>query len=704
MGRINVLGFDVANLIAAGEVVDRPASVVKELMENALDAGASVITVEIQKGGIAFIRVSDNGCGMDADDLPVAVLRHATSKIASASDLDGISTLGFRGEALAAISAVSRVRIFSKIPDAEFGAVMACDGGSIVSVTETGCAPGTTVIVEELFYNVPARRKFLKKDSTETVAVTGVVEKIALSMPGVSVKYIVDGEVRFMTAGDGNLRNTIYALFGRENASRTIAVDRTDGGIRVSGFISEPDNVRSNRNMENFFINGRYVKSRTATAALEQAYMSRIPQEKFPFCVLNIDLNPAAVDVNVHPAKLEVKFSDEKIVFEAVYYAVRGALESMGSRPELSVGNRTKTAESTLSRPSARNAVPLSPSSAKPGGPSKNFWVSDEEARKLFGAFVSPDAAKSQNTSRAQMKITAPGVSASGSVAPVKYESTREAEHEDTPALSPSAPTEPTAPPAAAAPLETESLPATETPPELFAVSHPSPVSAPIASNSPASESEAEPESEVTETPACPEIPDYSIIGEAFNCYVIVQMEDRLLFIDKHAAHERILFDQLCENLRRKAKTAQILMFPLELSMTGAEVQALEEYRAQIEAIGFGWRATGEKVLVSEIPTEISRDAAPDMLCTLAGRLADGTGSVESTEAQFFEARLYQASCKAAIKGGRIYSVENIRWLCDRILCVPKDGGSAVKTCPHGRPVAFELRKNSIERQFSRIT
>ena len=288
MGKINVLSFDVANLIAAGEVGDRPASVVKELMENALDAGATSITVEIQNGGVSFIRVSDNGCGMEAEDLPVAVLRHATSKIREANDLDGIATLGFRGEALAAISAVSRVRIFSKVADAEFGALLSCDGGSVVSVTETGCAPGTTVIVEELFFNVPARRKFLKKNSTETVAVTGVVEKLALSKPEVSIRYITDGDVKFMTAGDGELRNTVYALYGRDTADRMLSVDRTDGGIRVWGYISDADSVRSNRNMENFFINGRYVKSRTAAAALEQAYVSRLPAEKFPFCVLNI--------------------------------------------------------------------------------------------------------------------------------------------------------------------------------------------------------------------------------------------------------------------------------------------------------------------------------------------------------------------------------------------------------------------------------
>jgi len=692
MGVINILGFDVANLIAAGEVVDRPASVVKELLENALDAGATAVTVEIQNGGISFIRVSDNGCGMEAEDLPVAVLRHATSKIASAEDLDGISTLGFRGEALAAISSVSKVRIFSKVPGAEFGALLECDGGSVVSVTETGCAPGTTVIVEELFFNVPARRKFLKKDSTETVAVTGVVEKIALSMPGVSIKYIADGEVRFMTAGDGNLKNTVYALFGRDTASRTVAVDRSEGGIRVHGFVSEPDNVRSNRNMENFFINGRYVKSRTAAAALEQAFASRIPAEKFPFCVLNIELNPAAVDVNVHPAKLEVKFSNEKIIFEAVYYAVLGALESASARPQLSLG-REKKPQTPPVTPAKIPSSPAKPSRTENAGSSphpseakpKNFWVSEEEARKMFGAFVPRTGERPPNTVRSQVKISAPGsvAAAPSQNRPLAESETNTREKSETVTKKP-----------AEIPVKTvsaPSIPSPAQPPDPTAT-----VPAPAQNEAreiPAEEPEA----------AAHAIPDYVIVGEAFNCYVIVQLEDRLLLIDKHAAHERILFDQLCENLHSRQKTAQVLMFPLEVNMTEAEVHALEEYREKIEAIGFGYRMQGTKVLISEIPTEISRDNAPEMLVTLAGRLAEGTGSVESTEAEFFEARLYQASCKAAIKGGRVYSLENIKWLCDRILCVPENGGSAVKTCPHGRPVAFEIRKNSIERQFSRL-
>jgi len=678
MGKINVLGFDVANLIAAGEVVDRPASVVKELLENALDAGATAVTVEIQNGGVSFIRVSDNGGGIEPDDLPVAVLRHATSKIRTAEDLDGIATLGFRGEALAAISSVSKLRIFSKVPEAEFGALLECEGGSVLGVTETGCAPGTTVIVEELFYNVPARRKFLKKDSTETVAVSGVVEKIALSVPDVSIKYIADGEIKFLTAGDGDLHHTIYAIYGREAASRTIAVDRTDGGLHVSGFISEPDSTRSNRNMENFFINGRYVKSRTAAAALEQAYATRIPSDKFPFCVLNIELNPAAVDVNVHPSKLEVKFSNERLVFEAVYYAVRGALEAVSTRPEFVLPSAPPPAKPASA---AADAAPQ---------PKKNFWVSDEEARALLGAFV-PAGPQPVNSQKSQMHIASPGMAAAASHAPAPPQ----------PAAADASEVAPAAPPAETVSSDT---PAPAAPATAAPSAEPAPSGAPTPSapTTDASSSDVVPSD--APAPDTPPVPPYIIIGEAYNCYVIVQLEDRLILIDKHAAHERILFDQMCENLRGRKKNAQMLMFPLEIPMTEPEIQALEDLRERVEALGFVFRRTRSGVSVSGIPTEIARDAAPDMLTTLAGRIADGTGTAESTAEQFFEARLFQASCKAAIKGGRLYSPENIRWLCDRILCVPEAGGSAVKTCPHGRPVAFEIRKNSIERQFFRLS
>lgn len=674
MGKINILGFDVANMIAAGEVVDRPSSVVKELLENALDAGSSAVTVEIQRGGVTFIRVADNGCGMDTEDLPTALLRHATSKIRTADDLNDISTLGFRGEALAAIASVSKLRIFSKPHDEPFGALLEADGGEIVSLTETGCADGTTVIVEELFYNVPARRKFLKKDSTEAIAVGAVVEKIALSRPDVSVKYICDGEIRFMTAGNGELSETVWALFGKETAKRLLKVDREENDIHITGYVSEPDMVRANRNMQNFFINGRYVKSKTASAALEQAYTSKIPSDRFPLCVLNIGLNPAAVDVNVHPAKLEVKFANEKLIFDAVYYAVLTALDSAVKRPELQLGSTlggtAATATSTVSAPTARLRRSMTPT------------IGGVTAGELKNAFLPLDKRQPSVSSR-QLGMSEPSKTANTSqerpVRQVTDERPRMPDGSDVSYLD-------------MLKLHHAAIEKTN---DALALEAAAEVTRPVAECAP----------EVSDDLG--EIPDYVILGEAYNCYVIVQLADRLLMIDKHAAHERILFDELCRRMRKREGNGQLLLTPYELTVSNAEADALDEYGEKIQAVGFAYSvkeqsAASKRVAITQIPSELSREEAELFFTTLIARLSDVTASVESASAEFFESRLWQASCKAAMKGGRIYDIAHLKWICDRLLVKPNGTGSVIRTCPHGRPVAFEIKRASIERQFER--
>ncbi|MBR5817263.1 MAG: DNA mismatch repair endonuclease MutL, partial [Clostridia bacterium] len=343
MSKINVLSFEIANLIAAGEVVERPSSVLKELIENSIDSGASSIVAEIKRGGVALIRVTDNGCGIEKEDLPIALKRHATSKIREKEDLDSIMTLGFRGEALAAISSVSEMTIISKTRDAEVATMLTASAGRVVDITEVGASDGTTVVVENLFGNVPARRKFLKKDATEAMNVTALVEKVAVSHPEISIQLLIDGEQRFKTPGDGELYNAIYAVFGKEFASKLIKAEGIANGVKVSGYIGRSDNVKKNRNLQNFFINGRYVKSMTAMAAIEKAYTSYIAPECFPTCILFLEMNPGAVDVNVHPAKLEVKFTDERAVFEAVYYTVKTALEDHEYRPEMNLSQSKRT-------------------------------------------------------------------------------------------------------------------------------------------------------------------------------------------------------------------------------------------------------------------------------------------------------------------------------------------------------------------------
>ncbi len=662
MGKINVLPFAVANLIAAGEVVDRPASVIKELMENAIDAGATRITVEIQNGGISFMRVSDNGCGMSAEDLPVAIRRHATSKIRSAEDLDGILTLGFRGEALAAIASVSKLRIISKTAEAELGAVLEAHAGEITGVYEQGCSTGTSVIIENLFSNVPARRKFLKKDVTEAMAVAANVERVALSHPEIAFRLIADGSTRLETAGDGVLQNAVHAVFGREFSSRLIAVDSENDGIRVHGFIGRSDNYKANRNHQNFFINGRYVKSKTAMAAVEQAYTSYMPPEKFPVCVLFLTLSPVRVDVNVHPAKLEVKFSNEKPVFEAIYYTVRTALENNAARPAMQL-DFGKSKRSPFEGRVSDSLIPV-PDSSRRGSmklhqqlsydwngltqPQPQERISADEYRK---AYVGEKAA--EKTQRPAQKPT-----------------------EEQSQLPPLPAEEPTVPPVAeeaAAPVP----PAVPTPAEA------------VARQAPAVASE-------TAEPPAPS-PDWRILGEAFCAYVLVEVGDKLLVIDKHAAHERILFEQLKAGLGRQDTVSQLLMLPIDVMMTGAEVEALREYHAELEQIGFSLRYARNTVSADAIPEGIDSGAVSGMLESMAARILNATGSVKLTRDILFEKALYQAACKAALKAGRAYADGHIEWLVSKLRLIPD-----ITFCPHGRPVALELSRHMLDKQFDR--
>ena len=681
MGKINVLPFAVANLIAAGEVVDRPASVIKELMENAIDAGADRITVEIQNGGVTFMRVTDNGCGMTPEDLPVAIRRHATSKIKVAEDLDGILTLGFRGEALAAIASVSDVRIISKTADAQFGAVLEAHGGNIHSITEQGCSTGTSVIVENLFANVPARRKFLKKDVTEAMAVTANVEKVALSNPQIAFRLIVDGNLKLETAGDGNLQNTIYAVFGKEFASRLIEVNSDHEGITISGFIGRTDNFKANRNYQNFFINGRFVKSKTAMAALEQAYTSYMPPEKFPCCVLYININPARVDVNVHPAKLEVKFSNEKAVFEAIYYTVRTALESNVTRPSMQLNFGTRTAKSAFA-PKVSEA---------------NAPIRDGKMESLASRQLSYDL-ENRTQPQPQARMTAE-----------EYRNLYSNNKQSTPAASNSA-------------LSTLHS-ALSNAPEVVkndtrvpTVEEPKPIPTPAPLPQKAEEKAEKIVEEKTEkktedqtnsalcTPhsALPEgshsaLPYYRIVGEVFNSYVIVETEGKMLIIDKHAAHERILFEQLKKGLAEVEVVSQMLMLPIDVMMTSGEVEALKQYNSELEKIGFSLRYARNTVSVDAIPEEVDIAAVPDMLGSMAGRILDNTGSVKLTRDIIFEKALYQAACKAAIKAGRSYADEHVKWIVDKLMTIPD-----ITFCPHGRPVALEMSHHTLDKQFDR--
>ena len=671
MSKINVLSFAVANLIAAGEVVDRPASVIKELLENAIDSGADRITVEIQNGGVTYMRVADNGCGMSPEDLPISIRRHATSKIKEAKDLDGIITLGFRGEALAAIAAVSSLRIISKTKDSSVGAMLEAHNGEIVGIFERACSDGTTVIVEDLFANVPARRKFLKKDVTEAMAITAVVEKIALSKPNIGFRLIVDGNIRLDTAGDGTLKTAVYSVFGREFASKLIETEIELDGIEVRGFIGRSDNVKATRNYQNFFINGRYVKSKTAMAAIEQAYTSYIPPEKFPCCVLFITVNPAAVDVNVHPAKLEVKFSNEKPVFEAIYYAVKNALEANSTRPGVVLSKpRGNSIEAKLSD----SQIPIADKreeSVKKRQISAELYTESKKPEKteVFSKMSAADYVNKFASGISERDISPKVEETVIPKIPVAPEMKKEEAKLSTDSVKPTQPvvTEPE--------IKIEPAPVTEieTPKK---------------------------ECEVSKEPA-PTVKismKYRMIGEAFNSYVIVEVEDKLLIIDKHAAHERILFEQLKAGMKSAAVTSQMLMFPLEVMLTSDEIQTLADFREEIEAVGFEFTNGKYTASVTAIPEGIAIDAVPDMLAVIADRIKSNTGSAKLTRDIIFEKALYQASCKAAIKAGREYPEGHTRWLVDKLMELPD-----ITVCPHGRPVAMELSKKALDGQFERI-
>ena len=694
MGKINVLSFAVANLIAAGEVVDRPASVIKELLENAIDSGADRITVEIQNGGVTFMRVSDNGCGMEAEDLPVAIRRHATSKIKEAEDLDGILTLGFRGEALAAIASVSHMRIISKTKDATVGAMLEADGGDIVGLFERAASDGTTVIVEDLFANVPARRKFLKKDVTESSAICALVEKIALSRPDIAFRLIVDGNIKIDTVGDGNLKNTVYSVFGREFATKLIAVSSESDSISVSGFVGRSDNVRANRNYQNFFINGRYVKSKTACAAIEQAYTSYIPPEKFPCCVLYINVNPATVDVNVHPAKLEVKFSNEKPVFEAIYYAVRNALEENRSRPDFAVAK--------AATPSASPFVRISDMSA----PIPDKREDSLKKRQIGVELVSNnDTPKTDKFVRMSAEEYAKQYVSNDKGIPSSLIKNVEARHQ----IKPEAKTEvkieakPEVKPEIKPEIKSEVKPEIkiEAKPEIKQeIKQETKQEIPQEITKEIHKEAEEIKHEINNVPVVEEKPkslSYRIVGELFNSYVVVELAEKMLLIDKHAAHERVIFEGFKAAMRNAEPTSQLLMLPLEIMMTSDEVAALNEYRAEIEAIGFEFSTGRYTVTVTAVPEGVSLDAVSDMLAVIAERIKSNTGTAMLTRDIIFEKALYQASCKAAIKAGREYPREYVEWLVSKLMEIPD-----ITFCPHGRPVAMELTKKKIDHQFER--
>ena len=624
MARINVLPRQVAELIAAGEVVERPASVIKELLENSIDAGATAVTVEIQHGGVTYMRVTDNGCGIERDDVKTAFLRHATSKVRTENDLNNIGTLGFRGEALAAVSSVARVELLTCTQNAEIGTRYQINGGIEEALDDAGCPKGTTIIVRDLFYNTPARMKFLKTDVTEANAVSQIVDRIALSHPEVSIKLIRDGKQTLTTNGDGKLSSAIYAVLGRDYFGGLIPCENSQDGVTVSGFVCKPVCCKPNRNGQFFFLNGRLVKSGTAMAALEQAYKNSAMVGKFPYCVLNISVPFGTVDVNVHPAKTEVRFSDEKRIFGCIYYAVKNALLMGDTRPEMKIEpkktqNRFQTMTVEQFRQTAIEEKP-------------------KERTKSYGFSSVPTTPKTvlndsdinifslQQNKKAEEKII------------VKEEI------KETPIVT--------------APQKAEEI--------------------------------KREEKSVEETATVKEAVRY--IGEAFSTYIVAQMGESLYIIDKHAAHERLVFEKL------KAETEpekQLLLSSVSVTLQKNEYNAIIENIDSLVSFGFELEDFGgSSVLVTAVPAVLKDSDIKSVISEIAGSLIE-TGSVQ---VERLDDIYHIVACRSAVKAGNLSSSVDLSRLAERIL-----QSDDIMYCPHGRPVAMKLTKREIEKQFGRI-
>ena len=621
MPEIKVLPKEISELIAAGEVVERPASVIKELVENSIDAGADNITVEIQHGGITYMRITDNGCGIEKNDVPTAFLRHATSKIKNSGDLNAIGTLGFRGEALAAVSSVARVEMFTKPRDAAFGTHYEIEGGVEKLCEEAGCPDGTTIVIRDVFFNTPARMKFLKKDVSEANAAAAVVERIALSRPEIAFKLIRDGKQALMTPGDGKINTAVYSVLGREFAGTLVEVDGGLDGIGVKGLTCKPVSCRPTRNYQFVFLNGRLVRSGTVTAAVEQAYKNSAMVGKFPGFVLYLTVPLNTVDVNVHPAKTEVRFSDERRIFDAVYSSVKNALARGDTRPEVKLHEPVFNPFERMTTAEYKQQPIMKPTVAEEiykNRPSLHNAYKPQEKTVLRDANY--NVSKTNNTVYIPERIINPPSMAEEAPQPqrtVSVDIMRDVEDER---------------------------------------------------------------------------PPITLIGEAFLTYIIVQMGESVFMIDKHAAHERILFNRL----KKEQKTeTQTLLTAVIVALTGDEYNAAISNTEALEKAGFEVEDFGNSsVRVSAVPASLTREDIPSVISELAGKLSKG----KAPDSERLDDMYHTVACKAAIKAGSRTSPLEMQKLAERVLY-----SDDVMYCPHGRPVAFEIKRRELEKQFGRI-
>ena len=662
MPKIIQLSPHIANLIAAGEVVERPASVAKELLENAVDAGASKITIEIKDGGMTYLRITDNGCGMSPEDARTAFLRHATSKLRTAEDLGAIGTMGFRGEALAAIASVSRIELMTKTPGALSGTSLSLEAGKITEESEVGCPDGTTIIVRDLFFNTPARMKFMKSDTVEGSRVTAAVQMQALAHPEVAFQLVRDGKSVLSTPGNGGLEAAVYCVYGRECA-KMVKVESRWEQYSLSGFVSKPTDSRPSRSLQTFFVNNRPVKSKLLIAAFEEAYRNQIMVGKFPSCVLHLTLPANTLDVNVHPAKTEVKFLNEKAVFDCVHYGVLGALNKTPDRPQVEF--KAKPAAPVLPE-----AKPESKPEVKAAAPRKdNFFrtMTAEEFKTFSTALKDAPQPKKEAAAATVEKIQRPANM------PLR-------EFVMTPAVQEAVHLPPLR--GEVAPKESEGCK-----PKVSTPQSPT-VTAPLQG-----EPLAEPEME-QETLAMPEVQDWRMVGELYNSYIIVEQGDNAFLIDKHAAHERILFEKLKANQERIS--SQALLSPISVRLSPSAAGELLSNQEMLAELGFEIEEFGENtVLLRQIPMDLGVDEAAETIETLAADLLAGRRSKPETVR---DELLHTVACKAAIKAGWRNDEAELLAVCKQVMA-----REDLKYCPHGRPICVTLSKKQLEKQFKRI-
>lgn len=623
MPKIHVLPKEVYQLIAAGEVVERPSSVIKEMIENSVDAGARNITVEIKNGGSTYMRITDDGCGIDREDVPNVFVSHATSKIQKEEDLNAIGTLGFRGEAMASIGAVARVELLTRPAGCELGTRYVIAGGEEQSCDDAGCPQGTTIVVRDLFFNTPARMKFLKKDVTEGNSVAGVLDAAAISHPEIAFRFIRDGKQVLITSGSGDLKGTIYSVFGRELSDSLIEVQYTYQDMTVSGYVSKPHASRKSRAMQHFFINGRMVKSKTAMAALEQAYKNCIMIGRFPACVLNLKMNTALVDVNVHPAKIEVRFANEKPVFDLVYYGVKSAIETGDTVKEGRFSNRAEQ---------IYGSVLPHHSGAQSHSSKIDFFKKKEESVQT--AFVQKPRADFWQVGTAHMPYDAE---------PVTVDETK----------------------------QTDVLPA----PRTETISQPMMEEVPV--------------QVVEETQL---LPDFRVIGEAFKTYILVEIENDLYYIDKHAAHERMNFEKLRQS---STVSSQMLLAPVAVHLSKSEFSAVCAHMDLLAKCGFEAEEFGsDSILVRAVPSMLDDANVPDLICEIAGKLLEHKTDIEPEKLDWI---YHSTACRAAVKAGDITSPQERELFVRKLLSMPD-----IRYCPHGRPVMIKVSRYEIEKQFGR--